>query len=269
MYERYWGLKMAPFQNVPDPDFYFPSSIHEEAISRLLYVIDTNKGAALLTGEVGAGKTMVSRALLRKLNSGDYEVGLITNPSLSLKDFLKEINYQLGILPTSDSKGDMIRSINEHLLANFRGGKETVLIVDEAQVIKDESLWEELRLLLNFQLNDRFLLTLILMGQPELRGKISMIKQLDQRIAVKYHLRAFNLEETKRYILFRLKKAGTQRPIFTVEAVKVLYEASKGIPREINKLCDLSLLIGFLEKKEHVDSYTVKKVLSDRKSYGM
>ena len=269
MYEKYWGLKMAPFQNVPDPDFYFPSSIHEEAISRLFYVIDTNKGAGLLTGEIGAGKTMVSRALLRKLNSGRYEVGLITNPSLPLKDFIKEIGYQLGILPTSDSKGDLIRAVNECLLTNFRDGKETVLIVDEAQVIKDEGLWEELRLLLNFQLNDRFLLTLILMGQPELRERIARIRQLDQRIAVKYHLRAFNLEETKRYIIFRLKRAGAERPLFTVEAVKVVFEASRGIPREINKLCDLSLLIGFLEKKEYVDSSTVKRVLSDRRNYGV
>ncbi len=267
MYEKYWGLKISPFQNVPDPDFYFPSPIHEEAISRLFYTIDTNKGAGLLTGEVGAGKTMVSRALIRKLNSGRYDVGLITNPSLPLKDFLKEINYQLGILPSSDTKGDLIRSINEHLLSNFREGKETVLIVDEAQVIRDDGLWEELRLLLNFQLNDRFLLTLILMGQPELREKIVTIRQLDQRIAVKYHLKAFDLEETKRYIVFRLRKAGARHPIFTVKAVETIYETSGGIPREINKLCDLSLLLGFLEKRDRIDSAVVRKVLSDWKTH--
>ncbi|MFQ5900164.1 MAG: ExeA family protein [Thermodesulfobacteriota bacterium] len=268
MYENYWGLKTLPFQNVPDPEFFFPSPIHEEAISRLMYVITSNKGAGLLTGEVGSGKTTVSRTLLKRLNNNRYEVGLITNPALPLKDFLKEVSYQLGITPSSDAKIDLIRSINGRLLSNFRENKETVLIVDEVQVIKDRELWEELRLLLNFQLNDRFLLTLILMGQPELKKMIVELKQLDQRIAVRYYLSSFDMEETKRYTLFRLKKSNAKKAIFTLEAIKLIHDSSHGIPREINKLCDLALLIGFLNKNNLVDSSVVKRVLADRKFYG-
>ncbi len=267
MYEKYWGLKSPPFQNVPDPSIFFPSKIHGEALSRLLYAITSNKGACLLTGEIGSGKTTVSRTLIERLNTNGYDVGLITNPALQLKDFLKEINYQLGLFPTSDSKIDLLHSINEKLLSNFHQNKETILIIDEAQAIKDKELWEELRLLLNFQLNDRFLITIILMGQPELKKQISEIKQLDQRIAIKYHLRSFTMDETKKYTLFRLQKSGAGRAIFTLEAIKLIHEGSQGIPRDINKLCDLSLLIGFLNKKELVDTSVVKKVLSDRKSY--
>ncbi len=268
MYKKYWGLQSNPFQNVPDPDVFFPSSVHEEAMVRLMYVIDSNKGAGLLTGEIGSGKTTISRALLKKLNNNRYDVGLIINPSLSSFDFLQEINYQFGITPVSDSKAKLIQSLNEKLLSNFHENKETVLMIDEAQVITDARMWEELRLLLNFQLNNYFLLTIIIMGQPELKKTIHEIKQLDQRIAVKYHLRAFNLDETKKYVIFRLKKSLCKRGIFTLEAIQLIHDISGGIPREINKICDMALLTGYLNKEEHIDMNLVESVMSDRMAHG-
>ncbi len=266
MYKAYWRLKYLPFQNVPDPKFFFPSSIHKEAVAKLRYIINSNKGVGLLTGPIGSGKTLVSRTLLNTLSNDGYEVGLITNPSLPAIDFLKEINHQLGIVPFSDSKGDLLRSFNEKLVSNFKLYKETILIIDEVQVIKDEEIWEELRLFLNFQLNNRFLTSLILMGQPEVNKTILELKQLDQRIALKHHLTPFDLDETKRYILFRLKKSGAKRGIFTDKAIKLIYDSSGGIPREINKMCDLSLLNGYFKKRELIDSFIVEKVFADFKT---
>jgi len=184
VYEQYWGLKAPPFQNVPDPNFFFLSARHREGLARLLYAVKHNKGAALLVGDVGCGKTTLSRALILQLAEEKYDVGLITNPALPGNDFLEEIDLQLGIHPSNNSKAAILRALNDRLLANVREGKETVLIVDEAHSIRDPDVFEELRMLLNFQLNDRFLLTLILMAQPEINEIIGRIKQLEQRIAM-------------------------------------------------------------------------------------
>jgi type II secretory pathway predicted ATPase ExeA len=148
------------------------------------------------------------------------------------------------------------------MIENMKIGKETILIVDEAQLL-NESIFEEIRLLLNFQLNNRFLLTILLLGQPELRYKVKNIEQLDQRIAIKYHLKPFDLEETLEYINFRLQKAGKNENIFSQAAVEKVYEHTKGVPRKINNLCDLALLIGFSSQKRIVDPEIVENIISD------
>ncbi|HEX9285010.1 MAG TPA: ATP-binding protein, partial [Nitrospirales bacterium] len=164
-YEEYWGLKQAPFDNVPDPRFYFPSSKHEEGLHRLMYGVEGRKGALMLTGEIGCGKTLLSRTLIQQLSHERYDLALVANPSFEVIDFIKEILYQLGI-NGEGTKLDMVHALNERLLENLKKERDTVLVVDEAQAIHDAQIFEELRLLLNFQLNDRFLLTLILLGQP-------------------------------------------------------------------------------------------------------
>lgn len=265
MYKEYWGLKEFPFENVPDPRFFWSSPEHEEALVRLFYTISNRKGAAMLTGEIGSGKTLLSRTLVKALGKDKYEIGLIANPTLSPIDFLKEILYQLGVKPKADDKLELLHALSDSAVNNIRIGKNTVVIVDEAQSIKDDDILEELRLLLNFQLNNQFLLTLVLIGQPEFRERVAKIKQLEQRIAIKYHLNNLNLENTKNYINFRLKKAGAQRKIFTDVSTEALYRYSLGLPREINNLCDMSLLFGFSDKVQEIDLDIVGKVADTRK----
>lgn len=262
MYEDYWGLTTAPFQNVPDPNFFFLSAQHREGIARLLYAVKHNKGAALLVGDVGCGKTTLSRAFIVQLAAEKYDVGLVTNPSLPSNDFLEEIDLQLGIIPANTNKVALLRALNERLLNNLQEGKDTVLIVDEAHSIRDPDVFEELRMLLNFQLNERFLLTLILMAQPEIKEMIGRIKQLEQRIAIRYHLKPLDQVETVRYVTFRLQKAGAKRTLFAEDALQLVWQHTQGVPRRINTLCDLCLLDGCASRTQVVDAALVNRVVS-------
>ncbi len=262
MYLDYWGLQEYPFENVPDPKFMYLSQEYEEALIRLLYAVQRKKGCALLTGEIGCGKTTLSRLLIQKLSDTDYDIGLITNPGLEPLEFLKEITYQFGLNPRSNLKVDLWNIIKTRMIENEKMSKSTVLIIDEAQLISKET-FEEIRLLLNFQLRDRFLLTLILIGQPELRETIHDIKQLDQRIAIKYHLDAMMAQEVHEYIGFRLKKAGATKKIFMEDALQEIFLASEGVPRKINNICDMSLMIGFISNVHIIDASMIRKVIKD------
>ena len=216
----------------------------------------------MLTGEMGCGKTLLSRTLIQHLAQARYDLALVANPSFEVSDFLKEILYQLGV-NQSGTKLDMIHAFNERLLENLNKGKDTVLVVDEAQSINDLAIFEELRLLLNFQLNDRFLLTVILLGQPELRSKVEALKQLAQRIVIRYHLMPFDADGVGDYIYFRMQAAGASRTVFTPEAVMAVYEASGGIPRKVNTIADLALLIGFIERCRQIGPKVVKKAFAE------
>lgn len=263
-YEDYWGLKLPPFENVPDPKFYFPSPKHEEGLARLIYAIQGHKGAAMLTGEIGCGKTTLSRRLLTHLTRERYDTALIANPSFEATDFVGEILNQFGLSQSSPTKVDMLNMLNEHLLGNDKRGIDNVLVIDEAQAIKDDTVFEELRLLLNFQLNERFLLTLILLGQPELNERIAALQQFLQRIAIRVHLAAFDIQETANYIEFRLETAGSdKRPIFSAEAREAVFRNSGGIPRRINTVADLCLLTGYLERKAQIDDGLVARVVAE------
>ncbi len=262
MYLDYWKINKYPFENVPDPDFMYYSPEHEEALVRLLYAVKRMKGAALLTGEIGSGKTTLSRVFIQQLPEKEFDIGLITNPSLNALDFIKEVHYQLGLDSDSNSKTDLLVILNNHLLDNLNKGKSTLLIIDEAQLIFGET-FEEIRLLLNFQMNDRFLMTFLLIGQPELRDMIREYKQLDQRIAIRYHLNPLTKSETANYIRFRLSKTGCDRELFTEKAYDAIYQYSGGIPRKINNVCDLSLLIGFSLKAQEIDEPLIVKVVRD------
>ena len=263
MYEAYWGLKESPFENSPNPKFFYLSPEHEEALIRMVYAVKQRKGAAMLTGEYGCGKTTLTRALLQRLEGERYDVGLLTNPSLGQVDFIREILYQLGVDGDGRGKADLLHQLNELVLRNLNAGKDTVIIIDEAQLIEDTAIFEELRLLLNFQLDDRFLLTLLLVGQPELREKIQRLKQLDQRIAIRYHLNTLDYAHTMNYIAHRLRTAGLARSIFTEGAVKVIYDFTRGTPREINNICDICLLVGFSKRVTEIDEKIVTEVIHD------
>lgn len=262
MYLEHWGLKKFPFENVPDPDFFYLSKSHEEGLTRLIYAAKMRKGGAMMSGELGCGKTLLTRVYIKELPRDQFDIGLVINPRLEPLEFLQEVLYQFDITDGSPSKIECLRMLNEKMLENMRQKRETLLIIDEAQLISD-STFEEIRLLLNFQLENRFLITVILVGQPELAGRIKGIEQLNQRIAIKFHLPPFNLEETVQYIAYRLKKAGLKKSIFDSDAVERIFAITKGVPRKINNLCDLSLFTGFSGNKEVINDKIIVDILND------
>ena len=263
MYEEYWGLREKPFENTPNPRFFYHSREHEEAFARLVYAIRERKGAAMISGEYGCGKTLLGRALMAELSDSRYEVAVLSNPKLSASQFLKEVVHQLGWNGGSNDKVTLMHTLNEILYGNFRRDKETVILIDEAQAIPDEEVFEEIRLLLNFQLNDRFLLTLLLLGQPELREKVEKIPQLSQRIAIRYHLKSLTYPETQTYVKHRLKIAGAYYDMFDDQSYPLLFEFTGGVPRKINNLCDLCLFEGLGERATRIGGTIVKNVIED------
>jgi general secretion pathway protein A len=264
MYETYWSLKEKPFENTPDPKYIYYSAKHREAVARLLYAVREHKGAALLTGEYGSGKTLLSRVLWHELTQEKkYHSVFILNPRLSGIEMLQEITRQLSGSEAPSNKIDLFHSLHNILYSNHNLNRHTVIAIDEAQAIMENEIFEELRLLLNFQLDNAFLLTLILLGQPELKQKIVNLPQLSQRMSLKFHLSALNEAETKEYILHRLNVAGAGRPLFDEEAHEGIYFFTAGIPRRINNICDLCLLIGFAEGEKTISKKTVLKVCED------
>ena len=179
MYTDYWKLTIKPFENSPDPRFLYHSAQHDEALMRLLYAIQSSKGAGLLTGEYGCGKTLLMHTIVNELSSGQFDIAYLTNPRWSASELVQEILYQLEITADGTKRIEMLHSLNDFLFENVRNGKHTIIIVDEAQIIADYETFEELRLLLNFQLNDRCLLTLFLVGQPELKDIVKKIPQMN------------------------------------------------------------------------------------------
>ncbi len=261
MYEEYWGLKEKPFENTPDPHFLYQSPQHEEGLSRLLYVVQQRKGAGMLTGVFGCGKTLLSWALLNELDRDRYRLALITDPQVSPIELLRSIAHALGAGEIPLQKTDLLIIIKSILTNNMKDGKDSVVIIDEAHVIDDKDVFEQIRLLLNLQLQTRFLLTILLLGQPELRNKIDANKQLAQRIAMGYHLDPLSEEETSSYISHRLNIAKAQKPIFTDEAVKLIFQDSGGIPRRINQICDMGLFTGYAKKVEAVDEKIIQEAM--------
>lgn len=259
VYESHWGLRLRPFENVPDPKFYVPSAKHEAAMERMLYGIHARKGIVMLTGEIGSGKTLLSRAVILKLPRSRYEIGLVSNPTIPGNEFLGEILFQLGLDPHG-TRVEQLRRLNDQLLANYHRDVDTVVVVDEAQAIEQDRLFEELRLLSNFQLNDRFLITLVLLGQPELRERIARIPQLAQRVAIQHHVDYLDRAETKAYILARLAAAGSELPIFSPSAISSIYHRTGGVCRVINSLCDLCLYFGRIAGARQIRRSLVEKV---------
>ncbi len=266
MYEEYWGLKEKPFRNTPDPRFFYNSSEHEEALTKILYTVEENLGAGMLTGIFGCGKTVIGHALYDRLPSDKYKIAFITNPQLEYVELLRAIvrnlkAVELPLKKTELSADSLLEILGNILENNARDGKDTIVIIDEAHVIKDDRIFEELRLLLNFQRRDKFLLTLLLFGQPELKQKIEDNKQLEQRIAVKCHLGAFNKEDMHNYIIHRLHIAGGIESIFNESAFKVIHNRSGGIPRRINRICDISLLVGMSKGVKSINEEIVEEGL--------
>ena len=265
MYLEHWQLREKPFENAADPRFFFRSEKHAEALSRLLYAVREKKGAAMLCGVYGCGKTLLAEELKAELsNTGRYRTVHLVNPLLDNIELLKEIAAQLGAtVPPGSGKTDILRVVREALEINANDEKSSVLIVDEAQVLEGKDVMEELRMLLNLQRNGQFLLTILLLGQPELKEKINQNKQFQQRIALSYSLGPLTAQETADYVQHRLKTAGRDKPIFTMEAFRAIIQYSGGIPRRVNHLCDLALMSGFSAGMEVLDMPMIQDVAKD------
>ncbi|OGW79460.1 MAG: hypothetical protein A3G33_00295 [Omnitrophica bacterium RIFCSPLOWO2_12_FULL_44_17] len=264
MYNEYFGLKETPFNVTPDPKFIFFSRKHMDAFSALVYGIESRKGFIQITGDIGAGKTTLCRAVLEKLKETRVQSALILNPCLSELLLLRTITEDFGIPVKAQNKKDCFDALNRYLLEQFNRGYNSVLIIDEAQDLTLKAL-EQIRLLSNLETNTDKLLQIVLVGQPELRDTLNQpsLAQLRQRVHVRFHLTALDRQEVEEYILHRLHVAGMDERanfIFTKEAIDLIYDQSRGIPRMINKLCDWAMLGAFSKKLLTIDDKVVENV---------
>jgi len=263
MYLEYWKLNDFPFENVPDPAYFYDSAKHHKVLEELTINIQRRKGAVMLTGEIGSGKTTVIQRTLLDLPEERFDIALINYPSLTPLEMLREVNRQLGLETSGENRNHLLQILQEHLIANARAGRDTLICIDEAQSIPSIETLEELRLLLNFQMSSRFLLTLILVGQPELQAKIRQLPQFQQRIALHMHLGALSLPETAHYMLHRLQAAGSTDHILTRQAVEQIHEHTGGIPRCINHLTDRCLMAGMRRGVSRLDKSLVLNTLEE------
>jgi len=268
VYLDYYGLTEAPFDITPNPRFLFYSAKHREALNHLLYGIRERKGFVQLTGEVGAGKTTLCRAMLEQLD-GHYATALILNPVMSADELMKAVAMEFGLPVHGLDRLETLGVINEFLLQQVERNQDSVLIIDEAQDLTDELL-EQVRLLSNLETDNRKLLQIVLMGQPELRDRINnhRLRQLRQRITVRYHLSPLSRFEVNHYIQYRLEVAGAKGiPYFTQPALWRVYRYSQGIPRLLNAICDKALLAGFVNQREKIDFRMVGQAMHELEGF--
>jgi len=264
MYLDFFGLKENPFNVTSDPSFLYLSHTHKEALNHLIYGIDQRKGFITITGEVGAGKTTLCRALLKKLDERT-KTSLIFNSDLPEIQLLEAIVLDFGIAPKRLSKVTFINQLNVFLLEQLSLGNNAVLIMDEAQNIRSSTL-ETIRMLSNLETEKEKLLQIVLVGQPQLRDKLNSpnLLQLRQRIGVRFHIRALSKDEVLGYIYHRLEVAGDTNNIrFEPRAVDLLYSYSNGIPRVVNIICDKALLLAFVCETHTVGENIMRKSIDE------
>jgi general secretion pathway protein A len=270
MYAAHFGLKREPFSIAPDPRYLFMSERHREALAHLLYGVRGGGGFVLLTGEIGAGKTTVCRCFLEQVPKRT-NVAYIFNPKLSALELLQSVCEEFRITVTArdgasaPTQKDHVDALNEYLLRTHAAGQNSVLIIDEAQNLSADVL-EQLRLLTNLETNERKLLQIILIGQPELRDMLARpeLEQLAQRVVARFHLDPLLEEETAHYIKHRLSVAGMSGLIpFDRDARHRIHELTRGVPRRINLLCDRALLGAYASGRQRVDRAIVDKAASE------
>ena len=260
--DAYWGLRETAFENAPNPRFLWLSPAHSDALVRLSYALRQRRGCAVLTGEPGCGKTLLTRAVVQRLEPSRYEVGLLTNPHGGRVDLLREVLYELGVETGESDRAELQHQLHDLIARNFQEGRETVLIVDDAQQADNPEWFEELSALLNIQTNERALVTILLAGTPDLVPKVHAVRHLDRRVSIRCQVEPFTEEQTAQYLRYRLSVAGCRDEIFTADAVAAIHQASQGIPRQINDLSDSAMMWARLHLRRPVDSDVVQHVLS-------
>lgn len=264
MYLDFYGLKENPFNVTSDPNFLYLSHTHKEALNHLIYGINQRKGFVEITGEIGAGKTTLCKALLNHLGD-NTKTSLIFNSSLPEIQLLEAIVSDFGIIPERRSKVIFLRQLNEFLLRQLSQGNNSVLIIDEAQNLRPSTL-EAIRMLSNLETDKEKLLQIVLVGQPQLKDKLNSpkLEQLRQRISVRFHLRTLERNEIYNYIAHRLNIAGGSGSIqFSPEALDVIYTYSNGTPRLINLICDKSLLLGYTQETKYLEGDLMERSVEE------
>ena len=265
MYEAFYGLSSKPFQLNPDPNFYFGSKQHSRAKAYLEYGVSRHEGFVVITGEIGAGKTMTLRSLIEGLHGSDVVIGHLVTTQLDAEDTLRMVGAAFGFKVKDVAKSELLVTLEAFLLSQTSQGKRCLLIVDEAQNLTMRAV-EELRMLSNFQYGNQALLQTFLVGQPEFREILQRpeMEQFRQRVAATCHIGPLDAEETTAYIEHRLKCAGsTGKPSFEPEAFESIYKGSHGIPRRINAICDRLLLLGFLCERYRLTVADVDEVVRE------
>ncbi|AJE03779.1 AAA family ATPase [Geobacter pickeringii] len=271
MYREHFGFGEPPFALTPNPAFLFLSSHHQEAFAHLLYGIENRVGFIELSGEVGTGKTTVIRTFLNQLDPETHRTALIFNPTLSPIGLLQAINHEFGLPCSGTGKGELIGELDRYLLDENRAGRTVVLVIDEAQNLEPEVL-EQIRLISNLETERAKLVQIVLVGQPELRRLLAReeLRQLDQRITVRYHLEPMGFDETRQYIRHRIRiAAGGREPVsFSAAATKRIFRFSGGLPRLINAACDRSLLLAYTREAREVSASMATAAIADVRSEG-
>lgn len=269
MYESFYGLTKKPFSLLPDPDFLYFSKEHAMASTMLEYsLMNHDGGITVVTGGVGVGKTTLVRNLLSEIED-NITLGYVDSIHGSYKELLQWVMMTFGQEFARKEKVELYTDFSQFIQNEYRNGKRTVLVVDEAQNVTMEGL-EELRLLTNINTSEQFF-QLVLIGQPELKGMLTRkeLVQFSQRVSVCYHLEPLGKKDAVKYIAHRMEVAGSQTPVFDVNACLAIWHHSRGIPRLINILCDTALVYGYAEEKRQVGVEEVRKVLIDKKKYNL
>jgi type II secretory pathway predicted ATPase ExeA len=269
IYNAHFGLAERPFTLLPDPDFLYWSDNHTRAYAMLEYGMLTHAPITVITGEIGAGKTTLLRQLLRSLPE-DVTVGLISNAQGNRGELLHWVLMALGVATDMNaSYVQLFAQFQDFLIAEYAGGRRTMLIFDEAQNLSVETL-EELRMFSNINADTDVLLQLVLVGQPELRDLIAQprLVQFAQRVAAEYHLPGMSAEAVRDYIDHRLRVAGATREIFTPAACECVHIASRGVPRLVNQICDYGLVYAFTDGVDVIDASVIEQVVLDRRKHG-
>ena len=253
MYEAYWQLDAKPFEWTPHTEFYYPGEAHQGALLKLRYAIENHRGAALLAGAPGLGKTLLLQRLRQQLDERFAPLVQLVFPQMTTPELLAWLADAFdppatpvrGALPPVNHSVDRILAALE---ANSSRGRQAVVVLDEAHLVEDYDTLEALRMLLNFETSTGLGLTLVLAGQPSLLSTFERMPHWEERLGIKCLLRPLNVAETMAYVSHRLTAAGARRPIFAADALEAIYYLTQGNPRRINRLCDLALLIGFAEQ---------------------
>lgn len=269
MYENFYGLKEKPFQIVPNPSYLYMSPIHENALTYLEYGLMENVGFILLTGKVGTGKTTLVRHIMDQFET-EKEIAVIFNTNVTTDELICLILQAFELEPEQGGKAKNLETFYEFLIEKYAQNKHVLLIIDEAQNLSDEAL-EEVRMLSNLQSDEQNLIQIMLVGQPELKDRLQQPghNPFAQRIAVNFFLAGLADNETRSYIAYRLEKAGGRPDIFNQEAIDMICQASGGIPRSINLLCDAALVYGFGYELETIDTSVIEQVIKDKGGMGL
>ena len=270
MYESFYGLKEKAFNLNPDPEYFYLSREHEDAYQHLEYAISESKGFAVITGEVGSGKTTLINYLLYNLEL-DIHIGLITNTNIPASQFLKAICREFEIDVDVKEKVDIMEIFQDFLLERYSQNERVLLIIDEAQNISREAM-EGIRMLSNLEAEKSHLIQIILIGQPELKHQLQRndLKQFAQRVSTHYHINGLNKDEVNNYIRYRLKVGEAKNlDIFEKDAVELIYQHSLGIPRIINVICDTALVYGYADGIKIIDKSLIETVIKEREESGI